>query len=276
MREDDFKFYQKMLYDRSGLALGPDKTYLLLTRLGPVAKALGFETLDLFTDHLRKTMKASDLDTVVDAMTTNETSFFRDIKPFQILKANIFPDLIARRAAEKRIRIWSAACSTGQEAYSIAMTIRDMGEVLKGWSIEITGTDISDSVLERARAGVFNNFEIQRGLSMPMIVKNFTQVDRNWVIKDELRAMAKFKNFNLLQDARGLGTFDLVFCRNVLIYFDVETKLKVLKSIAGSMAPDGVLVLGSTENVISERSDFVGIESLHGFYVKKTFKDKAK
>jgi chemotaxis protein methyltransferase CheR len=219
-------------------------------------------------------MRAEEISEIVEAMTTNETSFFRDIKPFQILKNNVLPDIAARRAKERRLRIWSAACSTGQEAYSIAMTIRDMGDMFKDWAVEIIGTDIAENVLDRAREGVYNNFEIQRGLTMPVIVKNFTQVDRNWVIKDEIKAMAKFKNVNLLGDLRPLGGFDLVFCRNVLIYFDVDTKVKVLKSIGGIMPNDGILVLGSCENVISEKTDFVGIESMHGFYIKKSFKDQ--
>lgn len=268
MNEHDFKFYQDVLQQESGIFLSPDKTYLLNTRLTPLCKTLGFDTLEDYTQHLKSSGDRGALNMVIEAMTTNETSFFRDVKPFQHLKSGILPRLLERRGDLRRLRIWSAACSTGQEAYSIAMTLKEVSVQSVGWQFDIIGTDIADHVLKKAQEGRYNTFEIQRGLSMPQIVRHFDQRDQDWVIKEELRKMVQFKRFNLLEPATRLGNFDIIFCRNVLIYFNAETKLRVLKSLHASMANDGVLLLGSCENIMSDRSGFMPLENMHGVYVK--------
>jgi chemotaxis protein methyltransferase CheR len=268
MAQMDFEFYRDLLQKNSGIHLTPDKEYLLTTRITPLCKTLGYADLDEYTRHLRSKPEPVSIAAVVDAMTTNETSFFRDGKPFQHLKSDILTRLIEARAETKKLRIWSAACSTGQEAYSIAMTLNEMGDKLAGWSIEILGTDIADHVLQKARSGEYNNFEIQRGLPMPMTVKYFTQKNGQWVIKDELRRRTDFKKFNLLENPARLGVFDIIFCRNVLIYFNQETKLQVLKNIRSVMAADGMLLLGSCENVLSDKSGFRPVENMHGCYMR--------
>lgn len=269
MNEQDFKFYQDFLQAESGIFLSSEKTYLLNTRLMPLCKTLGFETLEEYTQHLKSSNDKAARSMVIEAMTTNETSFFRDIKPFQNLKNSILPYFFEKRAdSHKKLRIWSAACSTGQEAYSVIMTLKDVSAKAPDWNYEILGTDIADHVLQKAKEGRYNTFEIQRGLSMPQIVRYFDQRDQDWVIKDELRRMAQFKPFNLLEPATRLGTFDIIFCRNVLIYFNADTKLKVLKSLYNALAPDGLLLLGSCENVMSDRSGFVTFGDMHGVYVK--------
>lgn len=266
MQQADFEFYRDILQKHSGIFLSPDKEYLLTTRITPLCKTLGFETLEAYTQHLRRESRPQDIGTVVEAMTTNETSFFRDGKPFQYLRNDILPALHEWRKDRRRLRIWSAASSTGQEAYSIAMTISGMGARFDGWQVEILGTDIADSVLRKARDGIYNNFEIQRGLSMPAIVKNFVQKDGHWVIRDELKRHVTFRKFNLLDNPAVLGTFDIIFCRNVLIYFNQETKLKVLRGLGAGLAPDGVLVLGSCENPLTDKSGFRPLENMHGCY----------
>lgn len=268
MNEQDFRFYQEILQAESGICLSADKIYLLNTRLTPLCRTLGFETLEDYTRHLKTAVDRMALTQMIEAMTTNETSFFRDVKPFQHLKGKILPDLLARRGDMRRLRIWSAACSTGQEAYSVAMTLKEAVQPDSGWQIDIRGTDIADQVLQKAITGRYNNFEIQRGLSMPQIVRHFEQSGGDWVIKDELRRMVKFSYFNLLESPARLGRFDIIFCRNVLIYFNAETKLKVLKALHGALADDGVLLLGSCENAMSDKSGFQSCPEMHGVYRK--------
>ncbi len=268
MNEQDFKFYQDTLQARAGIFLTPEKVYLLNTRLTPLCRTLGFDTLEDYTRHLKSVTDKSALTQMIEAMTTNETSFFRDVRPFQHLKENILPALMACRGDMRRLRIWSAACSTGQEAYSIAMTVREHLPEKAGWKVDIIGTDIADHVLAQAQSGLYNNFEIQRGLSMPQIVRHFDQKGNDWVIKDELRRMVQFSHFNLLDNPAKLGRFDVIFCRNVLIYFSAETKLKVLRTLYNSLHEDGVLLLGSCENVMSAQSGFASCPDMYGVYRK--------
>ena len=273
MKEDDFLFYKSLLQEKSGLFLTPEKTYLLSTRLTPLSKTLGYASLEEYTRFLRHAGDQAAHDIVIQAMTTNETSFFRDIKPFQLLRSKLLPWAMDRRKGKKALRIWSAACSTGQEAYSIAMILRELGEQTEEWNLEILGTDIADSVLQQAQSGIFNNFEIQRGLSMPQIVRNFTQAGNMWTVKDELRRFVRFRKFNLLDSPSRLGAFDIIFCRNVLIYFDQETKLQVLRSLYMALPDDGILLLGSCENVMADKTNFCAIDGMHGVYIKKHAED---
>lgn len=269
MNKDDFKFYHDFLLARSGLFLTAEKTYLLETRLKPLSRTLGFDDLAAYTRYLRQEKSEEALTAVIEAMTTNETSFFRDIKPFHHLRHDFLPYFFEKRAAQKRLRLWSAAASSGQEAYSIAMILREMADKISGWNIDILGTDIADTVLQQARRGEYNNFEIQRGLSMPMIVRHFHQTGASWTIKDELRRMVSFRKFNLLDPVAPLSCFDLIFCRNVLIYFSPEKKLQVLQSLATALMPDGILILGSCEGAMGEQSGFMPHPAMHGAYVKK-------
>jgi chemotaxis protein methyltransferase CheR len=262
----DFTFIAALLKDRSGLIITPDKRYLLETRLGPIVRERGLSSLSALMDAMRQPGSDVVKNQVVDAMTTNETSFFRDSHPFDTLRKTVIPGLIERRAGCRALRIWSAACSTGQEPYSLAMILKDHFPILNGWKLEIVATDISPSVLERARAGVYSTFEVQRGLPIQMLVRHFDQTGDTWRIKDELRRPITFRPANLLDDLSSLGVFDIVLCRNVLIYFDQPTKARIMHAIARRIAPDGSLLLGGAESVIGLCDAFAGFPGLKGVY----------
>jgi chemotaxis protein methyltransferase CheR len=200
-------------------------------------------------------------------MTTNESSFFRDQKPFDQFRQVVLPMMLGARAARRQIRIWSAACSSGQEAYSLSMLLSDEAARLAGWRIEIVGTDISAEMVEKSKAGVYTQFEVQRGLPIQYLVKHFKQNGDKWQISDKLRQMVSFREFNLLGDLKPLGQFDIVFCRNVLIYFDQPTKAKVLGAISRLMPPDGVLYLGGAETVLGITDRFKPMDNQRGLYV---------
>ena len=233
---------------RSGLMLGPDKLYLLETRLAPLLRREGLRSLDELAARMRP---GSALEgDMVEAMTTNESLFFRDGRPFELLRRAILPRLHATRPPGATLRIWSAAAALGQEAYSIAMVCAELAPAMPGRRIEIIGTDIAREPLERARQGLYSQFEIQRGLPMQMLVRHFTKEDAQWRVKPGLRDAVSFRLWNLLADPRPLGRFDVVFCRNVLIYFDTVTKQRVLEGLAHAMPPDGTLFLGGAETVL--------------------------
>jgi len=255
-----------VLKARSGLVLGPDKLYLLETRLAPILKRDGLRDLADLSSRLRP---GSPLERdVVDAMTTNESLFFRDQKPFDALRKTVLPKLHAARPGGAPLRIWSAAASTGQEAYSIAMVAADLAGAMPGRRVEIVGTDIAREPLERARAGIYSQFEIQRGLPMQMLVKHFAKEESQWRVKQPLRDAVTFKEWNLLSDLRPLGMFDVVFCRNVLIYFDPPTKRRVLDALAKQMPPDGVLFLGGAETVLGLTEAFKPVPGENGTYAR--------
>jgi chemotaxis protein methyltransferase CheR len=262
----DFAFIAQFLKERSGLIITQDKMYLLETRLTSIMRENSLDSLAALVEVLRQPGGAKIKDQVVDAMTTNETSFFRDNHPFETLRKSIIPGLIERRAATRSLRIWSAACSTGQEPYSLAMMLKDSFPILGGWKLEIVATDLSPSVLERARSGIYSTFEVQRGLAIQMLVRHFDQIEPNWQIKRELRQMVTFRPLNLLEDFSALGQFDVVLCRNVLIYFDQPTKTRILSAIARRIAADGVLLLGGAESVFGLSDAFAGQPGLKGVY----------
>ena len=266
MTSADFAFIAAFLKERSGLIITQDKMYLLETRLASILRDNGLSSLAALVEMLRQPGGTKVKDLVVDAMTTNETSFFRDSHPFEALRKSIIPGLIERRAASRSLRIWSAACATGQEPYSLAMMLRDHFPVLGGWKVEIVATDLSPTVLERAREGVYSTFEVQRGLPIQMLIRHFDQQDSNWKIKPELRQSITFRALNLLEDFAVLGQFDVVLCRNVLIYFDQPTKTRILAAIARRIVPDGVLLLGGAESVFGLSDAFAGIAGLKGVY----------
>lgn len=257
-----------MLRERSGLVLSAEKQYLAESRLLPVARRHGMATLAELVGKLKAATTAPLTSEVVEAMITNETFFFRDKLPFEHFRDTVLPALIVARAREKRIRIWCTAASTGQEPYSLAMTLRGMGARLAGFRTEIIATDISDNVLERAKAGIYSQFEVQRGLPIQSLVKFFTQVGETWQIAPEIRAMVQFRTLNLLKDFSALGTFDIVFCRNVLIYFDQETKIGVLNRLARQMPDDGFLSLGAAETVVGLTDAFKPMGDKRGLYVR--------
>lgn len=265
MKPDDFDFLAKLVKDRSGLVLSKDKTYLLESRLMPVARKRGFKGLDELVAQLRKRDEALAAD-VTDAMTTNESFFFRDTKPFEQFRQVVLPNLLKTRATKKSFRIWCAAASSGQEPYSLAIILKEEAAKLAGWRTEIIGTDISREILQKARAGLYSQFEVQRGLPVQLMVKYFKKRDDQWEIDPALRAMVQYKEWNLLEDLRALGTFDVVFCRNVLIYFDQETKGKVLDNISRQMSEDAVLYLGGAETVLGISERFKPILGQRGVY----------
>jgi chemotaxis protein methyltransferase CheR len=269
MTPQSFDLVTRLVKARSGLVLTPDKLYMLETRLGPILRKHSLASLDALAQRLGRGVAEEALAAeVTQALTTNETSFFRDGTPFDHLRKAL-PRLAAARPAGATLRIWSAACSTGQEAYSVAMLTRELGPQLEGRRIEIVGTDISEEVLARAREGVFTQFEVQRGLPVQMLVKNFKQEPGGtgrWRIAEPLRAMASFQRFNLLEDPRGLGVFDVIFCRNVLIYFDPPTKAKVLGAVASRLAPDGFVYLGGAETLLGLTDRLVPVPGTRGVH----------
>ncbi len=250
MTEEDFKFYQKLLQETSGLSLSQDKIYLLKTRLEPVARALGLQSLEEMTALMRKKPELRNTTLVVQAMATKETSFFRDVIPFMHLKKNILPALATKNPGAKIIRIWSAACSTGQEPYSIAMVAREFLHAHPEWTIQIVATDIAEDVLAIAQEGVYSHFDIQRGLTMKLMLEHFTIENTKWRVHDNLKRMVRFGKFNLLQPMETMGRFDVIFCRNVLIYFDLETKKSVLDRLSDRLQPNGYMLLGACETAI--------------------------
>ena len=266
MTVTDFEFICQILRERSGLVLTNDKAYLLESRLLPVARKWKLATFDDLVRVIRSKMDEAVIRDVVEAMTTNESFFFRDTKPFDQFKALVLPALLKSRAASRTIRIWSAACSSGQEPYSLAMILSEMAAQLNGWKIEIVGTDLSTEILNRAKEGMYSQFEVQRGLPITMLVKNFAQIGDRWQINAKIRGMVQYKEFNLLQDPMPLGRFDVVFCRNVLIYFDQPTKTRVLNSVAKLMPEDGFLFLGGAETVLGITDKFQMVPGQRGVY----------
>ncbi|MGC8535519.1 MAG: CheR family methyltransferase [Rhizomicrobium sp.] len=265
MNGSDFEYMATLLRNRAGIMLGEDKTYLLETRLMAVARKHGLSAPDQIPLALRNGCLKLEAD-VIEAMTTNETLFFRDRHPFDALQRDILPEIIALREQSKCLRIWSAACSTGQEPYSIAMLIRDFFPLLSNWQLEIVATDISPLVLNRARDGLYTNFEVQRGLPVQLLVRHFEQMQDMWRIRPELRRMVTFREFNLLDDPVGLGTFDIIFCRNVLLYFDVQTKRAILERMSQRLRTGGALLLGASETVYGISDAWVPDQQLRAVY----------
>jgi chemotaxis protein methyltransferase CheR len=261
----DYEYLRKFLKDRSGLDLSSDKQYLVESRLIPLARKAGLPGIDELVAQIKGGSAAIAAE-VVEAMTTNETFFFRDKLPFDHLREAIVPELLQARAGRRSLRIWCAASSTGQEPYSIAMCLKEMGAQLSGWRIEIIATDLAHSVLEKSRAGIYSQFEVQRGLPIQMLVKYFKQIGELWQLNADIRAMIQFRQLNLLQDFSHLGTFDVVFCRNVLIYFDQDTKVSVFKRMAKAMEPDGFLALGAAETVVGLTDAFKPHPDKRGLY----------
>jgi chemotaxis protein methyltransferase CheR len=261
----DYEYLRKVLKDLSGLDLSADKQYLIESRLLPLARKSGMADIGELVQKMKGGSSAL-VNQVVEAMTTNETFFFRDKVPFDHLRDTIMPEVLRARAARKSIRIWCAAGSTGQEPYSIAMCLKEMSAVLAGWRIEILATDLSQEVLEKSKSGIYSQFEVQRGLPIQLLVKYFKQIGELWQINPELRAMVQHRQLNLLHDFSQLGVFDIIFCRNVLIYFDQDTKVRIFSRLAKAIEPDGFLVLGAAETVVGLTDVFKPFPDRRGLY----------
>ena len=261
----DYDYLRVLLKQRSGLDLSADKQYLVESRLVPLARKTGLAGIPELVQKMKSGAEVLTTE-VVEAMTTNETFFFRDKVPFDHLRDTILPALLQSRANRKSLRIWSAACSTGQEPYSIAMCLKEKAAQLAGWRIEIVGTDLSQEVLDKSRAGIYSQFEVQRGLPIQLLVKYFAQIGELWQLNSEIRSMVQYRQLNLLQDFSGLGKFDVVFCRNVLIYFDQQTKPQIFERIARVTEPDGMLMLGAAESVVGITNAFRPFPDKRGLY----------
>lgn len=251
MTGPDFDHFCQLVRARSGLVLGPDKAYLLKARLDPIVRAEGLADVPALLAQVRRTPNEAVIERCVNALATHESSFFRDGAPFEALAQTILPPLLAARAQCKTLRIWCAACSSGQEPYSLAVLLKEQGPRLAGWKIEILATDFSRPILERARGALYSDFEVRRGLSPERLARWFEQTPQGYRPLAQIRDMVTFRPHNLLDRASVLGTFDIVLCRNVLIYFDGDRKRQVLDELCRAMAPDGALILGSAESIIS-------------------------
>lgn len=250
MTEVEFDYLRAYLKQRSGLALTAEKRYLVESRLGPVCRRFGLAGLGDLAGALKLARDPAVERAVVEAMTTNETFFFRDRTPFDLFRDVLLPQALTRRAAQRRLRIWCAAASTGQEPYSLAILLQEAAAKLAGWQVEIVATDLSTEVIEKGKLGLYSHFEVQRGLPVQWLLKYFTQVGEQWQIAASLRSMVDYRPINLLSGFDALGHFDVIYCRNVLIYFDTPTKADILGRLADRLSPDGAILLGAAETVI--------------------------
>jgi chemotaxis protein methyltransferase CheR len=261
----DYEYLRKLLRDHSGLDLSADKQYLIESRLLPLSRKAGLAGISELVQKM-KGGSASITTQVVEAMTTNETFFFRDKVPFDHFRESIMPEMLKARASRKSIRIWCAAGSTGQEPYSLAMCLKEMSAALTGWRVEIIATDLSQEVLEKSKSGIYSQFEVQRGLPIQLLVKYFKQTNEFWQVNADIRAMVQHRQLNLLHDFSQLGVFDVIFCRNVLIYFDQDTKINIFNRLAKITEPDGFLVLGAAETVVGLTDVFKPFPERRGLY----------
>lgn len=265
MSPEDFEFAAQFFKDRSGLILTRDKTYLLENRLMPLVREMRLKSVTELIDGVRRgdpVLQASS----VDAMMAKDTGFFRDWKPFVHLRTVVLPNLRVSRGMKASFRILSAGVSTGQEAYSVAMTIKDVSSSFPGWNVEVVGVDISAAAIVAATKGIYNQFEVQRGLPVRTLLQYFTKQDDSWSLSDQIKSMVKFQVWNLLDDLYPLGRFDVVLCRNVLVYLDLKTKLDVLQKLARLLVDDGALYLGLNETVMGVSSSFRAINPDLGIY----------
>jgi len=261
----DYEYLRKFLKDSSGLDLSADKQYLIESRLLPIARKASLPGIAELVQKL-KGGSTPIANQVVEAMTTNETFFFRDKAPFDHFREAIVPEMLQARASRRCIRIWCAAGSTGQEPYSLAMCLKEMSAALAGWRVEILATDLSLEVIEKSKVGLYSQFEVQRGLPIQMLVKYFKQTGEFWQINPEIRAMVQHRQINLLHDFSQLGVFDIIFCRNVLIYFDQDTKINIFRRLAKSTESDGFLALGAAETVVGLTDVFKPYPERRGLY----------
>lgn len=270
MSDLDFDHFCKIVHERSGLVLGPDKAYLVRGRLDSIARTEGLADVPALLALIRKLAPDRLIQRCVDALATHESSFFRDGAPFEALKTLVLPQLLAGRSPARPLRIWCAACSSGQEPYSLAIALSEMANPAILRRIEIVATDFSEPILLKARAGVFSDFEVRRGLTPERLQRWFQNEGGAWRISDQIAGMVTFRPHNLLKGAAGMGVFDIIFCRNVLIYFDQERKRNVLECLARVLADDGSLFLGSAETILGLTESLEGLPGARGVYRKTT------
>ena len=275
LSKDRILYVAEQAYKRSGLVLSEDKGYLLESRLAPLARAEGFASIDALIDGARKTSNDRLLWAITEALATHETFFFRDQTPFDLFSKDILPVLSRARGSNGTLRVWCAACSSGQEPYSLAMLLEEERARLGELRVEIVATDLAGRVLEKAKAGVYTQFEVQRGLAVQRLVTHFEQNGDQWRVSPRLRQMVSFRQQNLLENFGALGKFDVVFCRNVLIYFDADTKRDVLRRIARQTPEDGYLIMGAAETVVGLSQDFQPVEGRRGLYSKQSKASRA-
>jgi len=266
MTGEEFEFLASLLKRGSGLSLTPEKADLIMGRLKAVAERQGFSSLAALVQALRNGDERLE-HSVIEAAATRDTSFFRDSVAFDALRGQILPALLRVRAANKRLRIWSAAAATGQEPYSLAMVIDETPQ-FAGWEIHILATDVSAHAIERATSGLFSEEEVQRGLPLRLLSKYFRKEPSGWRISDELRNRVELRVFNLMDCFAGLGMFDVIFCRNVLMYLDPEAKSDILERLAGSLERDGYLVLGAAETMLGACESFTVLPHFSGIATK--------
>ena len=261
----DYRYLQDYVYRQSGIVLAEDKQYLMDARLGPILKKAGFQTVADLCNLLRGVSGSAGAGQaeaikrdVINAMTTNETFFFRESAQYDALRQQVIPTLMTLRKEFRRLRFWSAAASTGQEAYSLAMLLLDLG--IDGWNVQISATDLNDVVLDKAKAARYLQIEVNRGLTSSQLLRYFDRVGSDWQLKDEVKRLVQFERLDLRQSLRSRGPFDIIFCRNVLIYFDLETKRRILDEMRGALYPGGYLLLGGAETTINVDDQFRRVE----------------
>lgn len=263
LSHEHYQAFSRFLERFCGIVLGENRQYLVASRLNPLLVSHGFGSLGELIDHLQAAGSSALRAQVIEAMTTNETQFFRDTYPFEILKRHIFPEFQQRRAGQ--MRIWSAGCSSGQEAYSALMTAQEYNEEGGRLELDVVGTDISQVMIQQATAGRYSASEIKRGLDQHRLNKYFVQIDAaTWEVRPELRRRTSFRQHNLLESFALLGRFDLIFCRNVLIYFSQESRQDILTRLAAALNPGGYLMLGGSESVSREVDHFELVRTVHG------------
>ncbi len=270
MDTQTFEILKTYLKKSSGLIIDEAKIYLLESRLMPLVQEFKLSSIDELAHKVGAGVDQNILQSVMEAMTTNETSFMRDMKPFQRFEKIILPYLMEKRAEQKKLRIWCAACSSGQEPYTLAMLLKERQAKLTDWSIDIVASDISQKIVDKARAGIYTQFEVQRGLPVTMLVKYFKQEGENWHINDDIKKMVRYQTTNLLEPFTMLGKFDLILCRNVLIYFDKPDKSDVMNRLAKSTADDGFLMLGAAETVLGLSDAWKPLKTTQGLYVPQS------
>lgn len=270
MSNTNFKFLQQFIKEQTAIVIDLEKEYLIEARLGPIAKELGLPSIDVLLDEVRTKPNDKLRTRIIDAITTNETFFFRDVYPFEFLKNKAVLDVIEKKKPEKKLNIWCAAASSGQEPYTIAMILKDYAAKLDGWVINFIASDLSETMLEKAKLGIYNQLEVNRGLPMPYLIKYFEKVGSSWQIKQEIRDMIKFQKINL-KNTWQLARMDIIFMRNVLIYFDLDTKKDIFKRLEFILNPEGYLFLGGSETLLGISNNFerLGVEKVPCYQLKK-------
>ncbi len=254
-----FDYIRSLVRSESSIVLDDGKTYLVVSRLGPLAREHRFESVAAFISHLQSTPTSELHALAVEAIATTETSFFRDHHPFAALRDEILPEMVRRRRTSRTLSIWSAACSSGQEPHSVAMVLRDRLADLEGWNLQLAASDISHRMIERARQGLYTQLEINRGLPAPYLVRFFDQKGDRWLLREDVRGLFRFFRQNLVEPWSLDAPVDILILRNVLIYFDIDTRREILRRVRSLLRPDGYLLLGSAETTLNIDSLFTRV-----------------